>query len=350
MNPFLPKTPVGPLHSHSALQRYDKNPIFTAKDVPYPSNLAFNAGVALFEGKYYMAFRNDVFKPDNRYALKHSASGLAVSDDGLNWQAFPEEINFHYKGEQLLWVNDARLTVLDGDLYLSFCFNSKHGERPGFACWRGGSDFDVVYLGVPAQRNMILCPDKIDGRYWRLERPATRRAVYDMWISFSPDLRHWGDPELLLGVEDVPFATQKIGGGPPPIRTEHGYLTLFHAVDNDPVRMITYPNGSNWDSRYSVGAILLDLQNPQKVTAITKQPLLVAETDYETGDMEKFWREDVVFPCGAILEEQNLLRIYYGAGDYSTCLAFMKLDDLLDAMVPYKRMFDYATISPEGYV
>jgi beta-1,4-mannooligosaccharide/beta-1,4-mannosyl-N-acetylglucosamine phosphorylase len=271
---------------------------------------------------------------------------MAESQDGIHWKAWDKPLKIVYHGEELLWCNDARLTVLDDKLYLSFCYNCAHGERPGIAVWKGGCEFETVFLGVPQQRNMILCPEKINGRYWRLERPAVLYGgTFNIWVGFSPDLRHWGDQELLLGVEDVPFANVKIGGGPPPVRTAKGWLLFFHAVDEDPSRKIVYPDGTAWDRRYTAGAALYDLNDPTRLIAMTKQPILVAETEYETGNIEKFWREDVVFPCGAVLENDNLLRLYYGAGDYSTCMATLSLDDLWSIMTPCSRIAERATVA-----
>lgn len=346
INPFLPKEPAGPLSSSPAVRRYAGNPLLTAGDVPWDCSLAFNAGVAKFRGKYYMAFRYDTFfENDTNKSLIDSGSGLAESEDGLHWTVHKKRISFHWKGKCLGWVNDARLTVLEDELYLSFCFNSLHGERPGFARWTGGDDFEVVCLGIPAQRNMILCGDRIDGKYWRLERPVTHRNTYDIWASYSTDLIHWGEAELLLGVEDVPFATFKIGAAAPPVVTDRGYLVFFHSVDNDPAREITYANGTKWCSRYTCGALLLDKKNPFNILALTQKPLLVPETNYETGNMELFWRENVVFPCGAI-PEKDTIRLYYGAGDYSTCMAEIKLDDLWNEMTPYSRRTREAILSP----
>ena len=346
-NPFLPKGVIGPLTSSPVVRRYAGNPLLTAADVPFPCNLAFNAGVAKYRGRYYMAFRYDTFRDNDRNkGLIVSGSGLAESDDGLHWKAHEKPIAFHWKGKELGWVNDARLTVLDDKLYLSFCFNSLHGERPGFAEWKGGDDFEVVCLGIPAQRNMVLCPYKINGKYWRLERPVVRRGQYDIWASYSTDLIHWGEAELLLGVEDVPFATFKIGAAAPPVETEKGYLLFFHSVDNDPAREIVYPEGAKWCSRYTCGAVLLDRNDPFKILDMTRKPLLVPETAYETGNMELFWRENVVFPCGAVMEDGNTLRLYYGAGDYSTCMAEIKLDELWSEMTPYSRITPDATVSP----
>ena len=346
INPFLPGTPVGPLSSSPIVKRYSGNPLLTAEQVPFHCHLAFNAGVTRFRGRYYMAFRYDTFREDDRNkGLIDSGTGLAESEDGIHWQAHDRPISFRWKNQSLGWVNDARLTVLEDELYLSFCFNTLHGERPGFARWTGGDEFEVISLGIPAQRNMILCGDKVNGKYWRLERPVTREGHLEIWASYSEDLIHWGESDLLLGVEDVPYATYKIGGAAPPLATDRGFLLFFHSVDNDPAREIQYANNIKWYSRYTCGAVLLDREDPFKVLAMTRKPLLVPETAYETGNKELFWRENVIFPCGAILEDQETCRLYYGAGDHSTCLAEIKLSDLWNEMTPYSRRTHRATVS-----
>jgi len=338
---------IGPLSGLSAIHRYDGNPIFTAAEVPYPSTLAMNAGVTKYKGSYVMAFRNDYCQEDDMQKLISSGTGMAFSKDGIKFTAAPELMKFHYKGKTLDRCNDTRVTVIDDKLYLSFCFNGLHSERPGIALYRDECNCDVIYLGPPAQRNMILAPYKINGRYWRLERPypRCREFIGDIWISFSQDLKYWGESELLLGVEDVPFANLKIGGAAPPIKTSKGFLMLFHAVDTDPDRVTYYPtNKHSWSSRYTVGAALLDINNPQKVIGITPSPIMVPEDKLDTGDPTKFFRENVIFPVGLVCEPKELLRIYYGAGDLWQCMAEVKEEDLLNAIEPYSCKAEFANI------
>lgn len=349
-NPFKLNFIVGELHSSPIVQRYPGNPLLTAENVPYEADYVFNAGIGRYRGKYFIAPRVDIrnkHRASGDPAMDFVGTGFGSSEDGIHFEMSGEFIRVHYQGEILPWVCDARLTVLEDELYLSFCFENQHSERPGIARWRGsGVDFDAVCIGLPQQRNMVLCPEKIKGLYMRLERPSNQWGdPFHIWYSFSPDLRYWGDSELLLGCEDVPFANQKIGAGAPPIRTEHGWLLIFHAVDDDPARMITYPGGRKWQRRYTAGAALFSLDDPTKLIGITKQPLLVAEAPYETGDMTRFWVENTLFPCGAVLEEdRNTLRIYYGAGDCNTCLATVKLTELWPQLTPCSRLAKRATV------
>ena len=349
-NPFRNRPMPGELHTSKIIRRYENNPILTAENVPYPATFVFNAGVARYKGKYFIAPRVDVINKDRKPgepAMCSIGTGFGVSDDGIHFDIFPEQIRVHYKGQILPWVCDARLTVLEDELYLSFCFENQHSERPGIAKWRGeGVDFDAVTVGVPQQRNMILCPEKVNGLYMRFERPSNQwRDPFHIWYSMSPDLRYWGDSELLLGCEDVPYASAKIGGGAPWIKTERGWLMIFHAVDENPIHTAKLPRGVEWKKRYTAGAALFSLEDPTELIAITKDPLLVAEAPYETGCLDKLWTEFTVFPCGAVLEDDNdTLRIYYGAGDYSTNLAFTTLSELWTVMTPYKRIAKYATV------
>ena len=344
-NPFREKNVPSVLHSNPILRRYPKNPILTAADLPYPGSYAFNAGVARFHGKYYIAPRIDLRGPDSP-PMVSIGTGFGESNDGIHFSMAPELLRVWYHGHPLPWVCDARLTVLEEELYLSFCFENQHSERPGIARWRGrGVDFDAICIGVPQQRNMILYPEKIKDRYMRLERPSNQwQDPFHIWYSLSPDLRYWGDSELLLGCEDVPFANVKIGGGAPPIKTRRGWLLIFHAVDDDPTRAVTVPGSSSWSRRYTAGAALFALEDPTRLIAITREPLLVAEAPYETGN-PTLWVEFTVFPGAAILaEDQETLRIYYGAGDSSTCMAETTLTELDTALTPCSRLAERATI------
>lgn len=174
---------------------------------------------------------------------------------------------------------------------------------------------------MPDNRNLILFPRKINGYYARLERPfpvygklGTER--FDIWISFSPELRFWHDSKLLLAVEDVPFANCKVGPGVPPIETDYGWLVIFHAVNVDPSRD---KNGweNSWTKRYTANAMLLDLYDSTKVFGIYKNPILAPEEEYETSSG---FRNGVIFPTGAVLDKDEL-KIYYGAMDSCICLA-----------------------------
>ena len=192
----------------------------------------------------------------------------------------------------------------------------------------------MLSLSVPDNRNMVLFPERIGGRYARLERPFPvysrgGRDRFDIWYSDSRDLRDWGGSELVLGVEHVPFANNKIGPGAPPIRTPKGWLATFHAVDLDPARG---KNGwePRWQKRYTAGVMLLDADQPWRVIGLSRTPLLAPEAPYERDG----FRNDVIFPGGMILEDSGEVKIYYGAADTVECLATADLADLLALCSP----------------
>ena len=132
----------------------------------------------------------------------------------------------------------------------------------------------------------------------------------------------------VLGTERVPWVNDKIGPTASPIKTKDGWLTLFHAVDRDDARG---KNGweATWKKRYTAGLMLLDLQDPSKVLALYDKPLLAPDLPVET---DEGFRQNVIFPCAMLLEDDGEVKIYYGASDTCVCLATAKLDDLLELL------------------
>ena len=156
----------------SSVKRYEYNPILTAKDVPYPSTLVFNPGVIRHKGMYYMLFRNDyLLSPDNKTRFGTNL-GLAYSKDGINWKV-DEKPRTIVCDEPVKRAYDPRLHVIDGEVYVCFATDSEHGVRGGIARTEDFENFEVISLSIPDNRNMVLFPEKIDGKYARLERPFT---------------------------------------------------------------------------------------------------------------------------------------------------------------------------------
>lgn len=319
------------LFSHPCVKRYNGGrPVLTSADVPYPSNLVFNAAVQKLGGEYVMLFRNDYGYDPATGRFSGTNLGLAHSPDGLAWTVEPEPV-WEMTTDEVQRIYDPRLTMIDGEKYVCFAMDTRHGLRGGIAHSDDLHSFDIVSLSVPDNRNMVLFPEKIGGYYVRLERPMPIYSRgcdrFDTWISKSPDLRFWGESELLLGVEHVPYANDKVGPAAPPIRTDAGWLVLYHAVDLDPARG---KNGweASWRKRYCAGIMLLDLDDPAKVLGICRRPLLAPESYWET---DEGFRTNAIFPCGMVLEDNGEVKIYYGAGDMCVCLATADVRDLIAA-------------------
>lgn len=334
----------------SPLVRHRANPILTARDVPYHATLLFNAGVCRYQGQYLMIFRNDYGRWGDT-TFDGTNLGLATSPDGVSWTVAAKPIidlnTARQLAQPLLPHRDAkheihrfydpRLTVIDDKLYMCFAVDTRHGVVGGIGVFHSLNQFEVLTLTTPDNRNMVLFPEKIEGRYVRLERPFPvygRGGVdrFDIWISSSPDLCDWGRSRLLLGVEDVPYANDKLGPAAPPIRTDKGWLTTFHAVDIDPSRG-KHGWEKTWKKRYHAGLMLLDLADPSRIVAIARQPLLTPEAPYETGEgatpETDGFRNHVIFPGGMILDEDGIVKIYYGAADTVECLASAPVDELV---------------------
>ena len=303
-------------------------PVLTSKDMPYKASLIFNAAVEKYNGKYVMLFRNDYGEFKNT-SFEGTNIGLATSDNGIDWTVSDKPC-FELSDNEINRVYDPRITVIDGVCYVCFAVGTKHGVRGGIARTDDFEKFDILSLSVPDNRNMVLFPEKINGNFVRLERPMPvycrgGKDRFDIWLSESPDMVYWGKSRLVMGVEDVPFANDKIGPAAQPIKTEKGWLTTFHAVELDTTR------GKNgwedcWQKQYYAGIMLLDLNDPSKVIGKYDKPLIVCDRAYE---LENGFRKDVIFPCGNVLEDNGEVKIYYGASDTVECMATADVNDLI---------------------
>jgi len=321
-----------PLKSSPVIHRCFSNPILSAPNIPYHATLIFNAGVTKYQGRYVMVFRNDYGKSGDISFLDTNL-GLAFSQDGIRWEVQSRPC-WQWRDDEVRRVYDPRLTVIDGRCHICFAVDTNHGVRGGIAVTEDFERFDIQHITAPDNRNLVLFPEKIGGRYFRLERPMPVYSRgcdrFDLWCASSPDLRDWGQIKLVLRVEDLPFANDKVGPGAPPIRTKSGWLAAIHTVDRDESRG---KNGwePSWKKRYCAGLMLLDLNDPSRVIGLSREPLLAPETPYET--VEGF-RTHVIFPGGMILEDTGEVKIYYGAADTVECLATAHVDDLVKLCRP----------------
>ncbi len=322
------------------IQRHPANPVLRPDQCPQPCDLAYNAGVAKWQGRYVMAFRRE-WKGDDP-TLK-SIMYWAFSDDGVNFEVQDRPLQIIEYTAENTRAYDPRLTVIDDKLYMCFAIDSAHGIRGGIAVTEGDlwDDWQVLSISVPDNRNMVLFPERIDGKLARLERPFPMYGRYgrepveafDCWYGDSHDGVYWGGHELVLGWDHVSWVNNKLGPAAPPIRTERGWLTTFHGVVKDEKFILPSNDAAPWTKQYKAGLMLLDLNQPWKVIGMCPRPILEAEEDYEKVG----WRGHVIFPGGMILEPDGQVKIYYGAADTVECLATAKLDDLLALCEPYER-------------
>ncbi len=293
--------------------RYSKNPIIP-RNLIKSSNSIFNSAVVPFKDGFA-----GVFRCDNRARQMNIHRGF--SKDGLNWTIDESPITFVAHDFETLATSDykydPRVVEINGRYYIQWC-NGYHGPTIGLGYT---DDFQTFYqmenAFLPFNRNGVLFPRQINSHYVMLSRPSDtgHTAFGDIFLSQSKDLIYWGKHRFVLGVapfEDSAWQCLKIGAGPSPIETDQGWLLIYHGV-------LRSCNGYH----YSMGAALLDLNDPSKVIARSQDYLLAPYTDYElNGDVS-----NVVFPCAALADSKTgKIAIYYGAADTVTGVAFTTID------------------------
>jgi predicted GH43/DUF377 family glycosyl hydrolase len=301
--------------------RYQGNPILTKDDIPYPVQTVHNAGVTKYDGRYIMLFRSHL-------DTGRSIIGLAESEDGFNFTVRSEP--FMLPGKEPIFseyeafgVEDPRITCLEGSYYITYSAYSQHGVRIGLA---KTSDFEsverVALITQADYRNTVLFPEKIDGRYVKLDRPHSDISPWSIWISYSPDLRHWGDSRLIMKPVPYHWDEMKIGPGAPPIRTEKGWLSIYHGV---------FPTMAG--HVYRLGAALHKLDDPAEILGVGDRWILQPEDQWEiTG-----YVPNVVFTCGAVPEEDGTLKLYWGGADKVVCAGTAVIDELIDLCLTDSR-------------
>lgn len=305
----------------AVVTRYPHNPILTRDDVPYPVATVHNAGVVKHAGRYIMLFRA------HRYNGR-SIIGLAESEDGFRFRVHPEP--FMTPAETGVFavyeefgVEDLRICPCEDEYLLTYSAYSRHGVRIGLARTRDFRKVERVALITEADhRNVVIFPQRFGGRYARLDRPHTGIAPWSIWISYSPDLVHWGDSRVLIKPAPYHWDEMKIGPGAPPIRTERGWLNIYHGV-------FSTMDGSV----YRLGVALHDLDDPSLVLGVADDWILQPEDPWEvTG-----YVHNVVFTCGAVPEDDGTLKLYWGGADTVMCAGTARIADLVELCLKHGR-------------
>lgn len=299
--------------------RHPGNPILTGEDFPNDIATVFNCGVVKQGPRKYTMVCRCEDTALGRYMW------VADSTDGVRFKPRPQPVAMPVDNPDFMescndtWTYyDPRITKIEGQYYITHAAHTTHGCQLGlFRTDEAFEKFD--WLGVicwPDNRNGVLFPEKINGKYWRLDRPNVERAM-DIWTGQSPDLIHWGMPRCIVRMSEVPWAYTKLGPGAPPIKTPEGWLCIIHGVRIQCAAHYVY----------QLGVALLDLENPNKVIGVAKRAILWPETPYELIGQTP----SVVFTSGAVLEEDGEVKIYYGAADTVQCLATARVEDLIYA-------------------
>lgn len=307
------------------LTRYENNPILHVRDFPGVAQL-YNPSPVMYRDETVLLVSVVEHSATEGYGRDVGQTRVARSRDGVNFTLGTENFirvpeNMHC-AELYHHYIDNRVTKID-DTYYIVTPVMVHGFDSPVGLLGKTYDFvdyePIDIITQPKNRGASLFPEKINGKYYKLDRPGGGDGSNgDIWISASEDLIHWGEFKPVIAAGYRFWNVEKIGPTPP-IKTYKGWLDIIHGV---------YRPASG--TYYYVGAMLLDLEQPWRVIGRTNSYILAPEEPYERhGNCD-----NTVFPCGAIADyEKDQIRLYYGACDNYICLAQGSLSELTDACI-----------------
>lgn len=312
-----------PVGCTEVMWRYSNNPVIGWNPIPTAARV-YNSAIAPFGDAFAGVFRGD------------QKNGRATLFSGFS----KDGVNIELNSTPILWVDenghpkptsyayDPRVVEIEGKYYVSWC-DDMNGPSIGLGYTLDFKTFiRMPNPLMPYNRNGVLFPRKINGKYMLLSRPSdTGHTPFgNIYISESPDMVHWGHHKLVMtnGGQGW-WQGMKIGAGPVPIETTEGWLLFYHGVSST-------CNGYV----YSFGATLLDIDDPSTVLYRTRDYLLTPELPYETTGFVP----NVVFPCANLFDaDTGRIAIYYGAADTYTAIAFCQVDELIEYMKNNSEVF-----------
>ena len=302
--------------SHEIFQRYQGNPVLTVNSWPYRANSVFNAAAVEINGTVLLLVRVEDYRGISHFTVAKSSDGIS------NWQIDekPTLMSQPDKHHEEIWgIEDPRITWIEAMQKWAVCYTafSEGGPLVSLALTSDFKTFERLGPVMPPDdKDAALFPVQFDGRWAMLHRPAGRSALLGahIWISFSPDLKHWGDhQEIIHARKGAWWDANKIGLCAPPMQTDEGWLILYHGVRITASGCI-----------YRLGLAMLDKDNPTKIIRRTDEWIFGPQAHYEReGDVD-----DVVFPCGWF-KKGDKVYMYYGAADSYLCLAIADYNELI---------------------
>jgi len=342
------------------LKRAEENPVLSPnEDIEWESKAVFNPGAVLKDDKVHLLYR-----AIGEYDTYISRIGLAISSDGVNFERQNKNPVIEPSNGYDRWAcEDPRITQIDDTFYITYVALSqriREGGKPTYDIIHNlnsqtalvtTKDFvkfqrhGIITPQNSDNRDVVILPEKIDGKFVILHRPHrwSKNWFKDpkskeinvaipipfeklpqrpaTWISYAFDLKKWFGHKLLI--RSTHETDEKTGPGAPPIRTNKGWLLIYHHVKKDEEGRIIY----------TAKAALLDLKNPSKIIAKIPYPILEPKEKYEiSGDVN-----NVVFPTGIVVKDDELF-VYYGAADKKCGLATIKLNEIIDELLRYSNV------------
>ncbi len=343
------------------VERFVENPLIVPADVPasrpdYEVVGSFNAGAITYKGETLLLLRvaerpkdkaddeelapvlNPATDKIDELRIKHGEPELDIIDsrifsykgrtyltsishlrlarsrDGRNFTIEPTPAVFPREEYETFGLEDPRITQIGEEFFVTYKVVSPDGictallKTPDF---KNYERLGIIFC--PENIDVVLFPEKIDGRFYALTRPVPRHiGLPSIWLASSPDLIHWGCHRPLILPRAGQFDGGKVGASCVPIKTEEGWLEIYHGTDEQ--------------GKYSLAAALLDNKDPSKLLARSLEPLMEPKADYELAG----FYGNVVFSCGAVLDSAGTVTIYYGAADSVTAAATIKLQTILE--------------------
>jgi len=313
----VPNGQKGLVSTGELFTRHSASPILTADAWPYPAHAVFNAAAAQVNGETLLLVRVEDYRGLSHLTVARSKNGVdqwridAEPTFPPSPDKFPEEI-WGIEDPRVTWHEELKCWSV---VYAAY---SHYGPLVSLATTEDFVTFKRLGAVLPPEdKDAALFPHRMNGRWAMLHRPvpANSRIGAHIWMSYSPDLIHWGGHKIVLSAREGGWwDAHKIGLSAPPLETPKGWLVLYHRVRNTAAGCI-----------YRLGLALLSLQDPSQVLQRSEEWIFGPRECYETtGDVG-----NVVFPCGWILQGDDI-RLYYGGADSCVCLATGKLSDLLD--------------------
>lgn len=302
------------------VHRYEKNPILSIHDLPFRCLDIRNAGVALYKGETLLLVSvEELSGAQSLHLARCNAAGEYVLDETPFFVPCREGPAQQHESEGVM---DARVTQIGDQYYIMYLAEGDHGHRLGLA---RTVDFECVerlgLISAPDTKAGALFPEKIKGKYARLERP---RDGHSIWISYSEDLRYWGGSEVVLSPRDGFWDTSRIGAGPPPVRIDRGWLLIYYGAKD-----------VGAGSLYRFGAAILDIEEPTRVVGRANIPILSPREYYERiGDVT-----NLVFSTGMVLDDDGRITLYYGAADSCICIGTVTVEDIVSRCLGSEEEF-----------
>ena len=294
--------------------RYEGNPILTPEIWPYPVNAVFNPGAIKLNNETLLLIRTEDLRGFSHLTVARSSDGFS------NWQIDSKptleadrnnrEERWGLEDPRIIWLEDQKQFAIT---YTSF---SEGGPVVSLAITKNFKTFARLGgLLPPEDKDACLFPRRFRGRFALIHRPIVRGEAH-IWLSFSPDLKHWGDHRLLIRSRHAYWDCHRVGLACQPVETEHGWMLFYHGV-----------RSTTGGAIYRMGIALLDLEEPWRVLRRSDEWIFGPREFYElVGDVG-----GVIFPTGVtVTKETDKLNFYYGAADCAVCVATANLSKVTE--------------------